>query len=137
MMINDGESNDKVGHPASRRYTSEVAARARIGKRYTELLLQGTVRTPFVTPENTSVFAQYTVQVENRSDVQKKLSELGVPTAVHYPVPLHLQPVFAELGLLKGSFPVSEVAGDKVMSLPMHPYLTQMEQDFIVSALQK
>lgn len=105
-------------------FADEVAARARIGARYTELL-QDSVVTPYIAPGSTSVFAQYTVQVESREEVQKKLGEHGVPTAVHYPFPLHLQPVFAELGLHKGSFPVSEVAGDRVMSLPMHPYLTE------------
>ncbi len=121
-------------------FDDEVAARARIGTRYTELIeqrnLEGVI-TPYIEPYNTSVYAQYTVQVENRDDVQKKLGEHGVPTAVHYPVPLHLQPVFAELGLTKGRFPVSEAAGEKIMSLPMHPYLTQVEQDSILSALQK
>lgn len=117
-------------------FAEEVAARARIGARYTELL-QNCVVTPFIGSENTSVYAQYTVQVENRADLQKKLGEQGVPTAVHYPVPLHLQPVFAGLGLQKGSFPVSEAASERVMSLPMHPYLVQMEQDAIVKLLQK
>lgn len=117
-------------------FNDEVAARARIGARYTELL-QGSVVTPTISPENTSVYAQYTVQVENRSDVQKRLSELGVPTAVHYPVPLHLQPVFAELGLQNGSFLVSEAASDRVMSLPMHPYLAEAVQDVIVESLQR
>jgi UDP-2-acetamido-2-deoxy-ribo-hexuluronate aminotransferase len=101
-------------------FDDEVVARARIGARYTELL-RGSVATPTISPENTSVYAQYTVQVEDRGDVQKKLSELGVPTAVHYPIPLHLQPVFAGLNQIEGSFSVAEVAAKRVMSLPMHP----------------
>jgi len=116
-------------------FDEEVAARARIGTRYTELL-RNKVVTPFISPENTSVYAQYTVQMENRDGVQKKLGEYSVPTAVHYPVPLHLQPVFEELVFQKGSFPVSEAAGNKVMSLPMHPYLTDDEIVFIASKLQ-
>jgi UDP-2-acetamido-2-deoxy-ribo-hexuluronate aminotransferase len=73
------------------------------------------------------------VQVENRDNVQKKLKEQGIPTAVHYPVPLHLQSVFAEQGLQKGCFPVSEAADELVMSLPMHPYLTDDEIASIAS----
>lgn len=62
-----------------------------------------------------------TVQVEHRELVQKGLQEQGIPTAVHYPVPLHMQRVFA--GMVEGSFPIVEVAAKKVTSLPMHPYL--------------
>lgn len=117
-------------------FDEEVAARASIGKRYTELL-QDSVVTPCIEQESTSVYAQYTVQVENRDDVQKKLGEYGIPTAVHYPVPLHLQPVFAGLGLQKGSFPVSEAVGGRVMSLPMHPYLTEDILGHIANALRE
>jgi UDP-2-acetamido-2-deoxy-ribo-hexuluronate aminotransferase len=115
-------------------FDDEVTARARIGARYTELL-QGSVATPTISPENTSVYAQYTVQVENRGDVQKRLSKLGVPTAVHYPVPLHLQPVFGCLNQIEGSFSVAEVAAKRVMSLPMHPYMTEDTIQRIVSVL--
>jgi UDP-2-acetamido-2-deoxy-ribo-hexuluronate aminotransferase len=123
-------------------FDQEVEARARIGARYTELfniehrtLNVERVLTPYIEPHNTSVFAQYTVQVENRDDVQKKLAGKGVPTAVHYPVPLHLQPVFTELGLRQGSFPVAEIVSKRVMSLPTHPYLTEDILSFIVGVL--
>jgi UDP-2-acetamido-2-deoxy-ribo-hexuluronate aminotransferase len=68
--------------------------------------------------------------------VQAALKNAGIPTAVHYPVPLHQQPAFADLGLGKGSFPVSENAARRVMSLPMHPWLTEADQETIVSATQ-
>jgi UDP-2-acetamido-2-deoxy-ribo-hexuluronate aminotransferase len=116
-------------------FDEEVTARGLIGARYSELL-QDFLVTPSVSPEQTSVYAQYTVQVDNRDALQKKLAEQGVPTAVHYPVPLHLQPAFAALGQGRGSFPVSEAAGERVMSLPMHPYLTETDQDVIVAALK-
>lgn len=116
-------------------FDEEVAVRARIGARYTELLQNAAV-TPHIAPENSSVYAQYTVQVENRGGVQKKLGEQGVPTAVHYPVSLHLQPVFAGLGLQQGCFPVSEATSERVMSLPMHPYLIEDTIQRIVSSLQ-
>ena len=65
------------------------------------------------------------------------LEGLGIPTAVHYPVPLHLQPVFANLGQGAGSFPVAEAAGHRVISLPMHPYLTEAQQARVVAALKE
>ena len=60
----------------------------------------------------------------------------GVPTAVHYPVPLHTQPVFESLGLREGAFPVAERAARRVISLPMHPYLGEEQQRLVVAALR-
>jgi UDP-2-acetamido-2-deoxy-ribo-hexuluronate aminotransferase len=94
------------------------------------------VETPYVEPHNTSVYAQYTVQVDHREEIVKILSGKGIPTAVHYPVPLHLQPVFAGLNLPNGSFPIAECAARRVLSLPMHPYLTDDELVVITSALR-
>ncbi|WP_302467694.1 DegT/DnrJ/EryC1/StrS family aminotransferase [Geomonas diazotrophica] len=117
-------------------FEDEVAARGRIGARYGELL-QGCVGTPTLAAGNGSVYAQYTVQVERREELQKGLAEAGIPTAVHYPIPLHLQPVFAGLGLKRGDFPVSEAAGERVMSLPMHPYLTEEQLASIAEQVQR
>ena len=114
----------------------EIAARGRIGKRYGEKLA-GAVPAPFVEPHNMSVYAQYTIEVGERADVQARLKSQGIPTAVHYPVPLHLQPAFAGLGQPEGSFPRSEAAGRRVMSLPMHPYLDEATQDRIVAAVRE
>lgn len=117
-------------------FPEEVKARARIGERYTELLADA-YKTPFIDPDNTSVYAQYTVEVDSRDQVQKALSAAGVPTAVHYPVPLHLQPVFAGLQYATNSFPVAENAASRVMSLPMHPYLSDEEIVFVVNAIKE
>ncbi|WP_440028748.1 DegT/DnrJ/EryC1/StrS family aminotransferase [Chromobacterium amazonense] len=117
-------------------FPDEVAARERIGARYSALL-QDVARVPVIQAGNTHVYAQYTIEVDHRDDVQAKLKELGVPTAVHYPIPLHLQPAFAHLGLGEGSFPHAEAAGKRVMSLPMHPFLTEEAQDAIVAAVKK
>jgi UDP-2-acetamido-2-deoxy-ribo-hexuluronate aminotransferase len=122
-------------------FPDEVEARLRVGARYSDLIAEafgaghGQVRAPHVEPFNTSVYAQYTVEVEAREDVESRLKAAGVPTAVHYPLPLHLQPVFANLGQGAGSFPVSEAAARRVISLPMHPYLTEDQQRKVVSAL--
>ena len=123
-------------------FDDEVAARIRLGARYTELIGQtfgtGTdarVRAPHVESFNTCVYAQYTVEVENRDIVETRMKTLGVPTAVHYPLALHMQPVFESLGQKEGSFPASEAAARQVISLPMHPYLTDEQQQAVVTAL--
>ena len=127
-------------------FPDEVAARARIGDRYTELFQENSstpqapdgelrIVTPFIEAHATSVYAQYTVQVENRAQLQASLQALGIPTAVHYPVPLHLQPAFAGLGLSEGIFPVAESAAQRVMSLPMHPYLAEGELVQVVTSV--
>jgi UDP-2-acetamido-2-deoxy-ribo-hexuluronate aminotransferase len=117
-------------------FGEEVLARRRIAARYGELL-QGVARTPYVEPHNTSVFAQYTIEVDGRDAVQAKMKEAGIPTAVHYPVPLNLQPAFASLNQGEGSFPKSDVAARRVMSLPMHAFLDHATQDRIVAALKQ
>lgn len=116
-------------------FDAEIAARARIGAAYTKLL-QDTVVTPFVEPHNTCVYAQYTIQVEDRGAFQEQLKAEGIPTAVHYPVPLHLQPAFAAPGVERGSFHRAEAAAEHVVSLPMHPYLREDDQLRIVGAVR-
>lgn len=125
-------------------FEQEVADRSRIGARYSELLStindpQSTNRiiTPVVRNGNTNVYAQYTVQIANRDAVQQQLQTQGIPTAVHYPVPLHLQPVFEYLKKPAGSFPVAEAAAKRVMSLPMHPYMSETELTIISTALKE
>ncbi|MEP7070041.1 MAG: DegT/DnrJ/EryC1/StrS family aminotransferase [Usitatibacter sp.] len=113
----------------------ELAARSRIAARYSELLA-GVVKTPQIEPHNRSVFAQYTIEVEDRGEVQARLKAAGIPTAVHYPVPLNLQPAFSGLGMGEGSFPRAEAAARRVMSLPMHPFLDPATQDHIVSEVR-
>jgi UDP-2-acetamido-2-deoxy-ribo-hexuluronate aminotransferase len=118
-------------------FPDEVRARGELGARYTTLLQEASERivTPYIEGYNSSVYAQYTVQVDDREVVQKKLQDVGIPTAVHYPVPLHLQPAFSSLGLGEGSFPVSEAAAKRVMSLPMHPFLDAGTQEQVVQAV--
>ena len=115
-------------------FDAEVVRRSEVGTNYSRLLDRSVV-VPFIEKHNTSVYAQYTVAVENRNFVQEFLKGRAIPTAVHYPVPLHLQPAFASLGLGRGSFPIAEAAAEKVMSLPMHPYLSADDQQFIADAV--
>ena len=114
----------------------EIADRVRIGAAYSELL-RDAVTTPYVEAYNTSVYAQYTIQVEDRITFQEQLKAKGIPTAVHYPVPLHLQPAFASPGVGSGSFPHAEAAAERVVSLPMHPYLSADDQRKIAQAVRQ
>jgi len=115
-------------------FDDELEQRNRIANRYSEAL-KGIAEVPHVSADNVSAWAQYTIQVPNREQLQQALRAAGIPTAVHYPTPIHLQPVFEYLQLKKGSFPVSEFVSERVISLPMHPYLTEQEIDLVVSAV--
>ena len=117
-------------------FDKEVQTRAQIGNRYNELLEDANVITPSIQSENTSVYAQYSIRVQDRDSLIEKLTKDEIPTAVHYPVPLHIQEVFKNLEYKKGDFPVSEQISSQIMSLPMSPYLTQEEQDFIVQSIK-
>lgn len=111
----------------------EIVARQSVAHRYDAALHQS-VRTPQVAQHNVSAWAQYTVRIQNRPEVQAILKEAGVPTAVHYPLPLHLQPAVADPG---ANVPVGSQAAEEVMSLPMHPYLEPSQIDLITEVLKK
>jgi UDP-2-acetamido-2-deoxy-ribo-hexuluronate aminotransferase len=117
------------------RFEWELAQRARIGAHYTERLAEvAGVTPPVVRPDRTSAYAQYTIQVENRDSLQQYLAESGIPTAVHYPLPLHRQPAYS--GYTDVPLPVSEAAAKRVLSLPMHPDLDVPSQNRIVAAIK-
>lgn len=116
-------------------FAAEVEARSRTGARYSELL-KDVCETPDVLPGNVHVYAQYTIRVPDRDSLGAKLKEAGIPTAIYYPKCLHEQPVFADLGYKWGDFPVAEKASREVISLPMHPFLTEADQDRLVDAVK-
>jgi UDP-2-acetamido-2-deoxy-ribo-hexuluronate aminotransferase len=109
-------------------FPEEIAARQEIAKRYTSLLAHG-VQTPYIEPYNRSVYAQYTIQVEHRDGLAKRLSTAGIPTAVHYPLPLTRQPALADPS---AHVPTATAAAERVLSLPMSPWLTRTDQDAVV-----
>jgi UDP-2-acetamido-2-deoxy-ribo-hexuluronate aminotransferase len=115
------------------RFDWEVEQRLKIGARYNELFL-GKLVTVTQRSDRTSVFAQYTVKVEDREKIQDALKEVGIPTAVHYPVPMHLQPAYAHLCCAE-CCPVSVEMANKVMSLPMGAYLPVLQQHYVVQNL--
>jgi len=116
-------------------FDDEVAARARIGARYSELLAGANCVTPFIAPGNTSVYAQYTIQVSDRDAVAQALQARGVPTAVHYPVTLDRQPALAACKAGDGATPVAHGLSERVLSLPMHPYLDEATLATIADAV--
>jgi UDP-2-acetamido-2-deoxy-ribo-hexuluronate aminotransferase len=116
-------------------FDSEVAERMRLGAAYSELL-QDVATTPYIEPYNTCVYAQYTIQADGRNELQARLKREGIPTAVHYPVPLHLQPAYFAPGVERGSLPHAEAAAERVLSLPMHPYLSGVDQEKIAETVR-
>ncbi|MCA0242463.1 MAG: DegT/DnrJ/EryC1/StrS family aminotransferase [Proteobacteria bacterium] len=116
------------------RFDWELQRRAELGARYQRLLSNVGVRQVAVRPDRDSVWAQFTVFVEQRAAVQAVLKEQGIPTAVHYPIPLHRQPVYAQLAPASG-LPQAERAAEQVLSLPMSADLSEADQDRVVQAL--
>ena len=111
----------------------EMQARQRVADTYTKLFNQaGILTTPFIEVHNQSAWAQYTIQVDHRDEVQEKLKVQGIPTAVHYPVPLNKQPAVANGNAI---LPVGDAIADRVMSLPMHPYIVGANLEKIVGVL--
>ena len=115
------------------RFEWEIKQREQIGNRY-NTLLKDKVKVVAQRDDRTSVFAQYTILVENREQLQEKLKEQEIPTAVHYPVPLNEQPAYAHL-CCPDCTPIASKIAKKVMSLPMGPDLEESTQTKIVNSL--
>lgn len=116
-------------------FDEEVELRQSVAKRYDALLTEAGVESiPFVHPHNKSVYAQYTIRVEHRESLQGKLKSVGVPTVVHYPIPLNKQPAVSDHSV---SLPVGDEVARTVLSLPMHPYLREADQLRIVDFLRQ
>jgi UDP-2-acetamido-2-deoxy-ribo-hexuluronate aminotransferase len=117
-------------------FPQEIKLRHTVAKRYYELLAD-VVTLPIINAYNTSVYAQFTIEVTHRDDFQHKLHRLGIPTAIHYPIPMHRQKALSNTSLDHGEYPHAEWASAHVISLPMHPYLTLEEQVQVVDAIKK
>jgi UDP-2-acetamido-2-deoxy-ribo-hexuluronate aminotransferase len=116
-------------------FDRELELRQEVAARYTAAL-SGVVKTPIVRAGNVSAWAQYTIEVDQRERVQKMMNELGVPTTVHYPHPMHNQPAVLESFGDPQPMPVAERASARVLSIPMHPYLPKEDQARVVEALK-
>ena len=119
-----------------KRFEWEIARRVEIGERYNRLFSERGVERVSQKQDRTSVFAQYTIFVDERAAVQQELEAAGIPTAVHYPTPLSEQPAYRDR-CVHGPLPLSEQASRRVLSLPMHAYLEPSVQDRIVEAVAK
>jgi UDP-2-acetamido-2-deoxy-ribo-hexuluronate aminotransferase len=122
-------------------FPNEIELRQKVAMKYNELLssLTNGLVVPHVPSECQSVWAQYSIlskDEKHRSELQDRLKEAGIPTAIYYPKPLHLQSAFQSLGYKEGDFPVSEDCSGRIFSLPMHPYLTEKDQEQIAKFLE-
>ena len=112
----------------------EMSQRQQVSALYNKLLGEAGIRTtPYVEPHNISAWAQYTIRAQDRDSVQEKLKQAGIPTAVHYPIPLNKQPAVADAG---AKLPVGDLIAAEVLSLPMSPGLTVADQAVIAETLR-
>jgi dTDP-4-amino-4,6-dideoxygalactose transaminase len=120
-------------HVKLRRLSQWNERRRECALRYQELLgaASEVIKLPFESSWSRAVYHLYVVQVQNREKLQKHLGESGIGTGIHYPIPLHLQKAYTNLGCHEGDFPVTEKAAAKILSLPMFPGLTHAQQDRI------
>ncbi|MDA3835417.1 MAG: DegT/DnrJ/EryC1/StrS family aminotransferase, partial [Spirochaetales bacterium] len=115
--------------------TEEIELRNQVAESYARLLSDaGITIAPYIEAHNVSAWAQYTIRVKNREQVQLKLKEASIPTAVHYPIPLNKQPAVADIA---AQLPVGDEVAEEVISLPMHPYLKKDSQQFIIKVIKK
>ena len=103
---------------------------------YNEALAHTEVITPHVAPNNTHIYHQYTLRVPRRNTLEKYLTEKGISYALYYPLPLHLQECYRNLGYQKGDLPESEKAACETISIPVYPELTRKEQDYIIKTVK-
>ncbi|NQD91918.1 DegT/DnrJ/EryC1/StrS aminotransferase family protein [Pseudomonas sp. CrR25] len=113
-------------------FSEELELRQKVAQSYSDALNDAGIEAPYVEAHNSSVYAQFTVRVENRTAIQAKLKEIGIPTAIHYPIPLNKQPAVADSTV---DLPVGDALAEQVISLPMHPYLSQGHVTTIVDRL--
>ena len=117
------------------RFDWETEQRLIIGKRYNESIDSAGLKRVQQRQDRTSVFAQYTILLDQREDVKKRLSDLGIPTAVHYPIPLNEQPAYKHL-CCPDCTPEAQAVSRRVMSLPMGSDLSLADQQFIMESLK-
>jgi UDP-2-acetamido-2-deoxy-ribo-hexuluronate aminotransferase len=122
--------------PKAEIFQEEIELRQKVANRYSDLL-KDVVTVPSIKEGNVSAWAQYTLVHPNRDKVLAGLKEEGIPSAVYYPKPLHMQTAFDHLGYKPEDLPVSYKLAGEVFSIPMHPYLSEEDQDKIVAAIKK
>ena len=114
-----------------------IEARRRNAALYDELLADSGVVTPVETPDATHVYHLYVIRAPQRDELQAYLWQQGIGAAIHYPVPIHLQPFYAGNGFRKGQFPVTERVCDEILSLPMFPEMTVEQVECVVAQVHR
>ena len=118
-------------------FPEEVLKRQSTGQTYTSALSElRAIETPSLGGNNTSVYAQYSILSENRHHIQNSLNQKGIPSVFYYSVPLHLQPVFQNLGYQIGDFPTTEKIAGYCISIPMSPYLRSLDQNKVIDTIK-
>jgi len=128
-------------------YKKDLALRQEVARKYNEKLIMENreLILPYIDKNCTSAYAQYSIRVKNRDKIQQNLSNTpitnnqytNIPTAIHYPMPLHLQECFSYLGYKEGDFPVAEKVSKEILSLPMNPYLSDEEIEYVIKKINK
>jgi dTDP-4-amino-4,6-dideoxygalactose transaminase len=117
-------------------YPDELQKRDAIAARYSKALAPHVRSVPKVIEGGFSNWAQYTIEHDNRDALAAHLKAKGVPTAIYYPIPIHCQDVYSVYPKAPGGLPVTEAIRNRVLSLPMHPYLTTADQDLVIDAIR-
>jgi UDP-2-acetamido-2-deoxy-ribo-hexuluronate aminotransferase len=117
-------------------FDQEVNQRQEVANYYNQQL-RDTVRAPYVEDFNISAWAQYALRHPQRDKIIERLKENKIPSAIYYPLPLHMQKAFAGLGYREGDFPISEKSAAEIFSIPFHPYLSREDQDIIIKAIKE
>lgn len=118
-------------------FNEEIQNRSKIAQNYNMILSDFELTPPMVKSDRTSVYAQYSIRLSNRDELIAHLKNQHIPTAVHYPKPLHLQKCFSYLTHKVGDFPVAEATANEIMSLPMSAFLTDVQQKYIINSIQE
>jgi len=106
-------------------------SRRSIARVYNKILADTPVKTPVESDENGHVYHIYSIQCSNRDSLRQRLGNLGISTKIHYPVPIHMQPVYQYLGYKRGDFPISEILAKGVLSFPIYPEIPEADINYI------
>lgn len=113
------------------------AARRQRAQQYNQLLRDSPVVLPVVADFAEPVYHLYVIRVQDRDGLQAHLNEKGISTVIHYPIPIHLQPAYRDLGYARGDFPITEGYADQILSLPMYPELTSDAIEYVAYAIKE
>ena len=120
-----------------RRLEAWTEARRANAARYDDVLSGSGLQLPATLPGVRHVYHLYTVRCDARDELQRQLTDIGIPTAIHYPTPIHLLPAYSDVRFRRGDFPVSEACSRTVLSLPVHPYVTAEQHEKICQGVRE